>query len=341
MNKRCSSVRFDCVQRPLSRLFSRLARLISRRPWLFVTIPCVLTGLVCIGFVRFRAEADAEYLYTPTNGPAKDEREVFQRLFPENKCGDFVSSRKSELDGYVNVIIQRTDGGDVLFDASVIFALDAEIRREVVVRHGDDVYDYEALCGKWDGRCETNTLLAVLNTSAGVNITYPVHERVIYMGRQLGGVELEGDTNVVKSAKAVMLSYFSGCVNSSNPDDEVTIELEWQEAFKNYFLKRKNDGQLKIDFLTSLSLEEGIEESAAGIVPTFSITYTIVFTFTVSTCMMKDWVRSKFWYGWGGILTVSIAIASALGFGLLVGLPFTATVGSMPFLIVGRLTIAS
>ena len=90
--------------------------------------------------------------------------------------------------------------------------------------------------------------------------------------------------------------------------------------------------------MTSLSLEEGIDESTTDIMTQFSITYTVVFTFTAVSCMMFDWVRSKMWYACFGIVTIAIAIVSSLGFGLAVGLPLAATVGSMPFLIVGKIS---
>lgn len=93
--------RFDCINRGLTYLFRQLSTIISRYTWPFVIVPIVVTGLLCIGFLRLREESNPEYLYTPTNGPAKTERKVFNEHFSNDKCNDFISSRKLDLDGFV------------------------------------------------------------------------------------------------------------------------------------------------------------------------------------------------------------------------------------------------
>lgn len=74
--------KFDCIERPLSRLFYRYGRFVALHPLPFIVIPLLTTAACAIGFLHLHPITDAVYLFTPTNAPSKRERLIVHNLWP-------------------------------------------------------------------------------------------------------------------------------------------------------------------------------------------------------------------------------------------------------------------
>lgn len=75
-------VAFDCVEKPLSLLFYRYGRFVSKYPWPFIVMPVLFTLAMSTGFLHMKTVTDAVYLFTPTNAQSKYERQTLHDLWP-------------------------------------------------------------------------------------------------------------------------------------------------------------------------------------------------------------------------------------------------------------------
>lgn len=48
---RCA-MRFDCIERPLARLFNRYGQTVSKYPWPFILLPLLLTTALALGILH-------------------------------------------------------------------------------------------------------------------------------------------------------------------------------------------------------------------------------------------------------------------------------------------------
>ena len=168
-----------------------------------------------------------------------------------------------------------------------------------------------------------------------INLKYPVHDYT-FLGMEIGGVE-QDHSDVVTSAKAVLLSYHV----AHQAEVEAEAGDAWIAALSQHLLDSglANYSYVKPSLETSLSMDQELDRSTGNITVFFSIAYTILMTFAAISTSMKDWVRSKPWVAIGGEVAVVFAVASTLGLLSVCGVPFASTVGTMPFLIVGKYLI--
>ena len=330
-------VQFDCIEKPLSRLFNVYGRFIARHPVWFLIGPLLLTAALGSGFYFFKSEYDVENLFSPEGARSKDERSVMQALFNDSeRSTDFSANRMTTLGEYGRMIVtaKEADGNVLTSDVlQEVEELDYGIRNMIVEVSGK-TYNYTELCA---GSCEnaTNALLKLkgtLNFDPSL-VTYPVHplpsgERV-FIGSTLGGVTTDG-TNI-KKAKAWSLFYY---LRSDN--NYTDIVKKWQEQFLSTLAERSNS-HINITRFTAHSLEDELKRNSDAVFPLFSILFTVLITFSIVSCMSADWVRSKPWLGNLGVLSAGLAVVSGFGLVLLIGVPFIDIVASSPFLVLGKL----
>lgn len=230
---------------------------------------------------------EIEYLFTPTNAPSKDDRTLMRNTFPEYDTHLFQNTRKSNLDGFVNVIVTSSDGGN-LYTAAHLDSVISLNQAIINITSSEGNHSYNDVCAKWKGVCYENNLIAILNgtghTINTTNISYPLHNSQYFLTFQLGSVSIDSNGHVV-SAKAVFLSYYMKYVSA----EDAAKSDKWIATAKTIMSTYSVPG-LVIHFETSLSLTEELEASISGIIPRFSVTYIVLMTFCVLTCMMTDWV---------------------------------------------------
>lgn len=77
----------------LQKLFYKLGLIIAKYPGYFIIVPIFLTLICMTGFQRLHYEMDAEFLFSPEDGPAKAERAIIESFFKTNYSHRFNPSR--------------------------------------------------------------------------------------------------------------------------------------------------------------------------------------------------------------------------------------------------------
>ena len=200
--ERCSCSNTNCVERPLTRLFEALGRVVAACPWPFVLLPPLLSAALGAGFVFLPdlQTNDIEGQFTPTGGPAKAERDFVRRYFPTNDSERFSAERLPTEGAYAALIAVAAGGASVL---------DRPERDEVPLLDGA-VLDlgYERFCARSGDACASaNPLLPLLaNGSALPELPFPGGGGG-GLGTALGGVQTDGSGRVER-ARAVKLVYY-------------------------------------------------------------------------------------------------------------------------------------
>uniref|UniRef100_A0A8V0XQI4 Patched domain-containing protein 3 n=1 Tax=Gallus gallus TaxID=9031 RepID=A0A8V0XQI4_CHICK len=115
--ERCSCSNTNCVERPLTRLFEALGRVVAACPWPFVLLPPLLSAGLGAGFIFLpgRQTNDIEGQFTPTGGPAKAERDFVRRYFPTDDSERFSAERLPTEGAYAALIaVAAKDDASVL-----------------------------------------------------------------------------------------------------------------------------------------------------------------------------------------------------------------------------------
>ncbi|XP_070560774.1 patched domain-containing protein 3-like [Ptychodera flava] len=330
---------FNCVEQRLARLYQRYGRFIGHHPLPFLLVPIFVAMGLAAGMVFFKENTDVEYLFTPDDSQAMKDRTRSEELFPLNDDDEFQSLRQHRLGRYGRLILTSRDGGNVLRESVLreILEINSYVLKLNTTDDGER-YQFEELCGKWDGTCNQNIILSLYGNDAAmegsINITYPVHDWTpfvqVFIGTALGGVDFYDDGETVKSAKAMQLSYLL----KYDSDDDERRSKAWELEFLDRIAEYESEN-VNIAYFTSQTQEIELADSSLGVIPLFSITFTVLITFSILCCVMADWVRSKPLLGQLGVLSAGLAVISALGVGSYIGLPFINVVASMPFLVLG------
>ncbi|XP_076630786.1 patched domain-containing protein [Colletes latitarsis] len=334
-----------CVDDFLNRAFHKLGLVVGRHPGYFVVIPILLACICFTGYQRIHYEIDPEYLFSPTNGPSKTERAIVEHYFKVNYSHHFSIGRITRPGRFGHLIITSKDGDENLLRTAVfdeLVQLD-EMIRNVKATYEGEVFTYEQICARWLDQCFSNEVLELTDIIGSVerrelNLTFPMtfhpdtwvfHFLPVYFG----GTVINED-RVVESAPSVQLAYF---LTAENPRQNA-IGAAWEEAFLEAVRKVEEEGVFKhiaTARFASRTLELELEENTKTIVPYFSSTFILMALFSVVTCMMTDWVRSKPWLGLLGNVSAAMATVAAFGLCIYLGVDFIGLNLAAPFLMIG------
>lgn len=99
--------------------------------------------------------------------------------------------------------------------------------------------------------------------------------------------------------------------------------------------------ETEIAYSTSESLERELEKNTNGDIYLFTVTFTLMLTYaslaSSSSFLSSTNIANRVMLGFAGVLTMVLAIISAIGFVSAIRVKFTSIVGVMPFLIVGNI----
>ena len=328
-------VQYDCIDKPLCRIFYIYGRFIARHPLWFLIIPLLVAGALASGFYNFHEEYDVEKLFTPEKARSKDERHIIRQLFPEDDGSYFSVIRMSSFGEFGKVIVstKATDENVLTEDVfRVVKQLDSDIRN-IAVDVSGKTYNYRDLCagsGQKDG-------LLLLHEDFHIDLNtliYPVHtinlrrNISIFLGAAIGGVSKTagGDTE----AKAWTLTYYL----RSDAEHCEAVEA-WQDKFLST-LAANSYSYINVARFTAHSLEDELSRNVDAVIPLFSVTFSVLITFSVLSCMSADWVRSKPWLGNLGVFSACLAVISSFGLMFHCGVPFVDIVASSPFLVLSK-----
>ncbi|XP_022093267.1 patched domain-containing protein 3-like [Acanthaster planci] len=331
----------NCIEKVIKSFFYYYGGFIARHPYPFLVLPLLLTGALGAGMMFLAEENDIENLYTPENGQAKTDRNTVETLFAEHGDNDTLVSHLSRLPREGSVTIRQKDGQNILTQAAMedIFNLHEQIMN-ITIQHDKQEYKFTDLCIKWDGVCNENPILAVYDYNSSnvplISLKFPLYTPAgktvsYFLGGGLGRVTFKsGSQDEVLSADVIMLSYFLRFKDSTEDQRSALWEekfLEVMEAFTSSVVSVTRE--------VSTSIETELDNASSGVVKDFAVTFTILIAFSVCSCVMMDWVRSKPLLANFGVVSAGLAVLSTFGLMSYVGIPYINVVGSSPFLILG------
>ncbi|XP_066545237.1 patched domain-containing protein 3-like [Amia ocellicauda] len=321
----------NCIEKPICVAFKKLGCFVGKYPWCFFVLPLLLSAGLGGGFY-FVQEAESNEIedqFTPTNGPAKAERQFVKENFPIEE-NEFSSQRLYTEGAFVSLIVVSKSSHILTEEAfEEILSLDKTLRQISVV-DGVEI-NYESICARTNQGCVSNAILDIVDYNASkieqIQLSYPIYDfqnDPVFLGSAVGGVK--ANSSIIESAQAIRLFYYL----MENYTSSV-----WIHEFLTVFNNVSHMKYIEVSYFTSVSRQEEFVESAKAIVPLFSITYFLAITFSIASCMRLDCVRNKVWVASTGVFSAGLAVLSSFGLLLWCGAQFSMTVVNSPFLILG------
>uniref|UniRef100_A0A0R3RNW6 Patched family protein n=1 Tax=Elaeophora elaphi TaxID=1147741 RepID=A0A0R3RNW6_9BILA len=158
-------MRFDFVQKYISQFFEYYIELIIRYPWLFISIPVLLTVALSTG-LQYQKDVflkDEFSQYVPINAQARRELQQLDELFHIDDFDPFYATRRYDIKrtGYI-IVRSIVNDEDVLrpdvLDA--ILQLWNVIQGIRVEGRNDTTFDYPSICVKFPISPEFDEIIA-------------------------------------------------------------------------------------------------------------------------------------------------------------------------------------
>lgn len=330
-----------CVDTALSIVFRKLGVVVGKYPGYFVIVPFFIACILATGLQRLRYEDDPEYLFSPTDGRSKVERAIVDEYFPINYTHNFNIGRITHKGRFGRLIITARDGGSVLRRSvwDDVMWLDSAIRN-LSIEWDDQSWQYSQICAKSEFKCFNNDILDFDDKIQDIEerkyfLQYPIWinqetYKTYFFPGYLGGVQIDS-SGLIETAKGINLMYF---VDTTAKNGDVRGNL-WEQSFLKFCASLDLPNVIVSRFV-STTLQKELDSNTHSIVPFFSITITIMVVFSVSTCIMADWVRSKPWLGSLGCLSAGIAVVAAFGLCVYCGIEMIGINLAAPFLMLGE-----
>ncbi|CAH0556056.1 unnamed protein product [Brassicogethes aeneus] len=330
----------------LNRSFYKLGLIVGKYPGYFLIIPILLTLLGLTGYQKIHNNIDPEYLFSPINGEGKYERAVVEEFFKVNYTEKFNVARITRAGRFGRVILTAKDGDKNMLRKEVwqeMRLLDNLIQN-MTVFHDDEYYTYKEICAKWMTECFQNDILnldfIIEDVEAKkINLTFPLMFNPVTWDAHAFPVFFGGtvvsDDGLIISVPSVQLVYF-GNAETKKYDE---LGTAWEDAFLD-LIEEIQDKQnifkhIRIARFASRTLDHELEKNTKSVIPYFTSTFVIMAGFSVLTCMMTDWVRSKPWLGLLGNLSAAMATLCAFGVCMYAGVDFIGINLAAPFLMIG------
>ncbi|XP_074600748.1 patched domain-containing protein [Brevipalpus obovatus] len=328
------------LDRNLSKIFAKVGHNVGLYPGYYVVIPVLVGIIFATGLQRLHYEDDPEYLFSPTDGRSKHERHTIDTLFPMNYTRNFNLGRITHKGRFGRLIVVANDESNVLTRQvfNEVMQLDGLVKN-MTITWDDNEYRYADLCAMSEGKCWENDVLDFHTKIDDIEgrkffLKYPIWinqdiYKVYFFPAHLGGVVTDAN-GLVDYAKAINLMYFldvtkkKGDERAAMWEDKFLIEVE-KFQFKHINVAR----------FVSTTLRTELESNTQSLVPFFSITVIIMLVFSVTTCMMSDWVRSKPWLGLLGCVSAGIGVLASFGICVYAGVDMIGINLAAPFLMLG------
>ncbi|KAJ8042863.1 Patched domain-containing protein 3 [Holothuria leucospilota] len=331
----------DYIERALRRLFISYSRLLCRYPFVIAISSLLIAAGLGSGFAFFSYASGTEDLFTPQESQARNDRNTIADLFPVD-FDSFLPDRVIKADQrQLSVILSAVEGDNILnFKVMAeILSLNAQII-STKISVNETEFTFEDVCSRWNGECIENPIFQYLGDQYNNGVFQPAEDEfrlpfpnILYQGNTINietflGGNLVQDGFVIQ-AKYLLVPYFL----REGQDDDLS-EL-WINELQTEILEG-NYSFIDVAVFPSDGLDQAQRSLTRIVVPFFSITYTVLITFAITSCLMfRDNVQSKTWLAYMGVLSASLAIVSALGLLSYCKVPFNQVATSVPFLILG------
>ena len=103
----------EVIDLTLRKIFYRYGKIVGTHPGYFIIVPILVTLLCATGVQQMIYNYDPEYLFSPSNGQAKYERNLVEEYFPAN-YSSFKANRITRAGKLGRLIIKAKDNGSML-----------------------------------------------------------------------------------------------------------------------------------------------------------------------------------------------------------------------------------
>ena len=258
-----------------------------------------------------------------------------------NYTDNFNPGRMTTKGRFGRLLIVANDGGSVLRSSifSQIVKLDSLIRN-MTMEYDEETYRYDQICARLNGRCYSNDILDFADQIKDIEedrffLKYPLWInrdllKAYFFPSNLGGVKAD-ENGLIESAQAASLIYFLD-LSAKHGDAKAGV---WEEKFLKY-VDTLPVQDVTVAKFVSTSLKDELEANTHSLYPFFSVTVVIMIVFSVGTCMMTDWVRSKPWLGLLGCASAGLGVAASFGICIYFGVEMIGINLAAPFLMLGK-----
>ena len=332
------------LEKVLRSLFYSYGGFIARHPLYFVIIPLLLAiGLGSGILFGTNSDLGTEMVYSPENSKAYRDRDLIEDIYSKTGGNNLLTQKRRS---FGSVVVTLKDGRDVLTRnvTAEVLKLDKMIK-SFSIKFASERLSYYDICMKLQGNCMQNGVIQALNSSAimasKLHLNYPIlyitnpfGSIPVFIGGELAGVTLKSGSSEVEAAKAILLTYNLRCKTEQEIEKCLLWEKKFQTTVANF--QTDQDPHLKLLWDSSRLLSEELDNSTSNLLGKFSIAIITIITFTIITCFMLDWVRSKIWLAVFGLISAGLAVMASFGLLTYLEAPFVNELGATPFLIIGR-----
>eukprot|EP00873_Tetraselmis_striata_P019782 jgi/Tetstr1/440046/TSEL_028405.t1 len=314
------------VSSALYRFFLGLGCLVADRPAATMACCLLLTGLCCTGFARLREESRPEYLYTPQNAESFAHRAFYEENFPYGSHN-------------MQVYVIPAAGTDGVLSQPALQAL-LELHAELVdteVEHNGETWGFADLCDKVEaGRCFNTSILQEWGfDSAAIAGDANILQTVNSMDRAEAELLM---ATVITAARGLLVTYI---IAFGTADEEPTGERvdkatatavlmamhETLNRFPKNVIAASAQSQAYLDQEANRALDGDMVNMVLG--------YAALNTFTSVSFLRRNAAHNLTFSGMLSMMSIAMALASAYGTAILLGVPFSQAVAILPFILVG------
>ncbi|CAG9532728.1 unnamed protein product [Cercopithifilaria johnstoni] len=362
-------MRFNFAQEYISQFFGYYITLIIRYPWLFISIPILLTVILSTG-LQYQEDAfvkDELGQYVPINAQAGRELQQLDELFHIDDMDPFYATRRYDIKrtGYI-IVRSIVNDQDVLKPA----VLDAVLKLWNVIQgirvegRNDTTFDYPSICVKFPISSEFDEIIANILMHKPSRLQEECVSNPLITAFKMflnGDLNPKNDTIDQALLKLLANSFSSDLLNSFYSllggitfDEKHRISgakaimlpyaLRHSTVFQDSLAEK---WELKLtDFLlqytsniikTSLWTYETIAvESANGreqLMKMLLPSFLTLLLYTTLCCCLPSWIYSRPWLAAGGVVSAAAAVISGIGLLLLLGYHITSVAYLMPFIV--------
>nr|CAD7195523.1 unnamed protein product [Timema douglasi] len=225
--------------------------------------------------------------------------------------------------------------------------LDQMIQNATVHWDGDgsdpETFTYGDVCARWIDQCFFNDILnldyVIEEVESGeLNLTFPImfnpvtwdaHTFPVYFGGTV-----VGEDSIIIEVPSVQFVYFV----TADTKRQDSRGAAWEETFLRVVGDAEDRGvfqHISTARFASRTLDIELERNTRTVIPFFSTTFIVMAVFSITSCMMADWVRSKPWLGFMGNISACMGTAAAFGVVMYLGVEFIGINLAAPFLMLG------
>ncbi|CAF2837983.1 unnamed protein product [Rotaria sp. Silwood2] len=329
--------------------FSTIGTHIGSKPYIFICVPFILTGLCLLGLLRMNMNNNADDLFIPVNSKSVRDRHLVANLLPMN-YDEYYLHQDYDFGIYGDVIFITNDYGNI--GRSIV---QKELKRiynliqKINVTYNNETYFYKDLCAKRNNQCVTEGEIFFRNT-----FWKRLHDKQLYkyVTNNLY-TDDDGVPNLLTFifGKSLILNFDKGTLYGKvlklrfnlrrtlfikNQTENIEIiSRMWEQAFLQFFHHFESI-MVRAIYSVSTSIDQELENNINLDLNLVVITFIVmIIVATICLSIRGPLTQSPAYLSAIGVLATMLGLISGFGFCSLIGIPMCSLVFATPFLIIG------